>query len=163
MTPVAIFCNQCGAPLQPEFAACPKCGRTLTPALFPLSRLDRHLRTLAILWMIMGGLFLIPAAGLMVFAGSIHIVIHQQSWGDGIFPLLLYIGGSTLLILGAGGFCVGLGLTQRQPWARPTAIFLGFLALFHPPFGTALGVYTLWVLLADERGDHSDYSNRVAG
>jgi hypothetical protein len=163
MTPIAMFCNQCGAPLQPEFAACPKCGRTLTAALSPLSRLDRHLHTLAILWMIMGGLFLIPAAGVMIFARSIHVVIHRQSWGEGIFPLLLYIGGGTLLLLGAGGVCVGLGLTQRQPWARPTAIFLGFLALFHPPFGTALGVYTLWVLLADERRDQSRDSSRLTG
>jgi hypothetical protein len=29
---------------------------------------------------------------------------------------------------------------------------LAILALFHPPFGTALGIYTLWVLLSDEGG-----------
>src|SRR6266852_3303715 len=46
--------------------------------------------------------------------------------------------------------CVGWGLLQRQPWARTIAIVLGILALFHPPFGTALGIYTLWVLLAAE-------------
>jgi hypothetical protein len=27
------------------------------------------------------------------------------------------------------------------------------LALFHPPFGTALGVYSMWVLLGDEGAD----------
>jgi hypothetical protein len=41
----------------------------------------------------------------------------------------------------------------RASWARTAAIILGILALFHPPFGTALGVYSLWVLLADESGD----------
>jgi hypothetical protein len=53
----------------------------------------------------------------------------------------------------AVGVCVGLGLMYRASWARTAAIILGILALFHPPFGTALGVYSLWVLLADESGD----------
>ena len=49
---------------------------------------------------------------------------------------------------------------QRAPWARTTAIILGVLALFHPPLGTALGVYTLWVLVADEHGDEYRYLAR---
>jgi len=35
---------------------------------------------------------------------------------------------------------------NRQPWARPLAIIFGVLALLKIPFGTALGIYTLWVL-----------------
>ena len=35
---------------------------------------------------------------------------------------------------------------ERRPWARMLAIVLGVLALFKVPLGTALGVYTLWVL-----------------
>jgi hypothetical protein len=37
-----------------------------------------------------------------------------------------------------------------------TAIVLGILALFHPPFGTALGIYTLWVLLPTESAAEYD-------
>jgi hypothetical protein len=65
------------------------------------------------------------------------------------------------VILAAGGMCVGLGLMQRAPWARMAGIILGALALFHPPFGTALGVYSLWVLLADENGDEYRYLTRA--
>jgi hypothetical protein len=39
---------------------------------------------------------------------------------------------------------------NHERWARMTAIVLGIIALFHPPFGTALGIYTLWVLLPAE-------------
>jgi len=46
----------------------------------------------------------------------------------------------------------GWGLLQRAPWARLLALILAFLALFNVPFGTAIGVYTLWVLLPDESG-----------
>jgi hypothetical protein len=37
-----------------------------------------------------------------------------------------------------------------KSWARIIAIVVGCLNLIHVPFGTALGVYTLWVLLKDE-------------
>ena len=51
------------------------------------------------------------------------------------------------LVSGAAGIAAGWGLLQRQPWARILAIVLGCTSLFDMPFGTALGIYTLWVLL----------------
>lgn len=38
------------------------------------------------------------------------------------------------------------GLFERQPWARTLGLVLGIFALVRIPFGTALGIYTLWVL-----------------
>jgi hypothetical protein len=37
---------------------------------------------------------------------------------------------------------------HREQWARTVAIILGVISLFNVPFGTALGIYTLWVLLS---------------
>jgi len=154
-----MFCNRCGTELQPDFLVCPKCGRQIGDPVAGLAkaRLESHLRTLGILWMVISGLFLFPALGLMIFGRGIHFVLHQQEQLPGFLPLLLSIAGGSLLILAAGGICVGLGLMHHLPWARVAAIILGVLALFHPPFGTALGIYTLWVLLADEHGDEYRY------
>jgi hypothetical protein len=105
------------------------------------------------LWMVIGGLFLIPAVGLMAFGRGMHFVLHRQEPWPGLFQLFLVLASGTLVVLAAGGLCVGMGLRQRAPWARTAALILGVLALFHPPFGTALGVYSLWVLLADESGE----------
>jgi len=48
---------------------------------------------------------------------------------------------------GALGALVGIGLLRRERWARPLALVVGVLMLIKIPFGTALGIYTLWVLV----------------
>ena len=60
--------------------------------------------------------------------------------------LLRSIGG--MLLAGALiGVVAGWGLLERRPWARMLAIVLGCFNLVDMPFGTALGIYTMWVLL----------------
>jgi len=44
-------------------------------------------------------------------------------------------------------------LLQRENWARIFALVMGFIALLNVPLGTALGVYTLWVLLPSQSDD----------
>jgi len=41
----------------------------------------------------------------------------------------------------------GLGLSRKTTWGRPVAILAGCVALFSFPFGTALGIWTLVILL----------------
>jgi uncharacterized membrane protein (DUF2068 family) len=50
-------------------------------------------------------------------------------------------------------FVAGWGLLKMRPWGRKFALVMAFWALLHPPFDTALGVYTLFVLLPDATGD----------
>jgi hypothetical protein len=73
-----------------------------------------------------------------------------------VAPLVLSIIGGSLFIVAGGGILVGWGLLKFQPWARMAAIVLGIVSLLHPPFGTALGIYTLWVLLSDQGGMEYD-------
>jgi hypothetical protein len=154
-----MFCNRCGARLQPDSVACPKCGKRIGDPVSAVaqSRLERHLHIVGILWIALGALFAIPAAIFLLVGTSAGVILHRQDFLPGILPLLISIAAGTLLILAVGGICVGVGLMQHRPWARVTGIILAVLALFHPPFGTALGIYTLWVLLADESGNEYAY------
>jgi Na+/melibiose symporter-like transporter len=103
--------------------------------------------------MVVGALFLIPSIALMIMGGVVHVTLPgTEQFVRNFGPVLLYLLGSSLLIVAAGGICVGWGLMQHRPWARVTALILGVLALFHPPLGTALGIYTLWVLVGDDGG-----------
>ena len=54
------------------------------------------------------------------------------------------------IIWGVVHIAVGVPLRQRKPWARLVALMLGGVDLLLLPYGTALGVYTLWVLLNEE-------------
>ncbi len=150
-----MFCNQCGNELQPGYNHCPKCGRAVSWPTGGLAqgRLQRHLRTLGILWIIVGALWLVPSVGLMTLGGLTRLVIPgSEALAHNVGPFVMFLLGGSLLVVGVGGILVGWGLMHRQPWARMVAIILGIIILFHPPFGTALGIYTLWVLLSDEGG-----------
>src|SRR5438067_1113116 len=55
------------------------------------------------------------------------------------------------ILWGAAHVVVGVPLRRQRPWARIMALMLGSIDLLLLPYGTALGTYTLWVLLG-ERG-----------
>jgi len=55
-----------------------------------------------------------------------------------------------LVVISLPGMFAGIGLLKMQPWARIVAIIVGVLHILSFPLGTALGVYTLWVLLNAE-------------
>jgi hypothetical protein len=104
---------------------------------------------LGVLWIIFSVLRLIPGVAMMVLG-------HMR------FPFMLmpipapmrvflapFLGGIGLLLSGfaIAGAIAGWGLMARCPWARMLAIVLGCISLIHFPLGTALGIYTLWVLV----------------
>ncbi len=55
----------------------------------------------------------------------------------------------------------GIGLLRRASWGRVMTIVMAVLALIHPLLGTALGIYTLWVLAPGMSGQ--EYEQMAAG
>lgn len=55
-----------------------------------------------------------------------------------------------LSLLALPGLAAGWGLLKRRRWSRILALIVGAMNLLNVPFGTALGVYTIWVLMQDE-------------
>jgi hypothetical protein len=55
-----------------------------------------------------------------------------------------------LLVLALPGLITGWGLLNYRPWARIVNIVLSIIDLFGFPVGTALGVYSLWVMFQPE-------------
>src|SRR5713101_76470 len=95
-----MFCNHCGTELQPDYKLCPKCGNAIGPAR-PVAtsspgRLERHLRTLGILWIVVGVLFLIPSIIALAVGSIAHVAITgSEGMARALGPLVLsLIGGS---------------------------------------------------------------------
>jgi hypothetical protein len=142
-----MFCDQCGTELQSGQNFCPKCGKPLgTSVGAPTpSRIAGHIRLLGILWLAISGIRLIPGLVLTtIFSSSAELLPPDV---PGFVPALLQDMGALFLGSAVLGVITGWGLLKRQSWARMLAIVFGCVSLLDVPFGTALGIYTLWVLL----------------
>lgn len=67
--------------------------------------------------------------------------------------ILLIIGtlvGGGFIALSIPGIIGGIGLLKHKNWARILILILSALDLICIPIGTALAVYTVWVLLQEE-------------
>jgi len=83
-------------------------------------------------------------------------------WGlDSLLSRTLFSAGIVLALFGVLHLVLAWGLFEREPWARFLGLALGFLALLRFPLGTALGIYTLWVLLPESSG--SEYERLAQG
>jgi len=150
-----MFCDGCGAAVQPGQAFCSRCGKQIIGPVSPVypipGRVKQHVHLLGILWYAISALNAVGGLILLVVSNTLIPHLHQmgapQETPTSFLSTLLGIVGVIVLAKAAFGFLAGWGLTQGEGWARVLALVLAFLALFNIPFGTAIGVYTLWVLL----------------
>jgi hypothetical protein len=149
-----MFCDGCGEGLQGSQNFCPKCGKEVREGIhlaYPRpNRVQEHVRLLGILWLAMAALNAVGGLVLLIVANTIFFPGAEPVRGPIFLHPLLTVVSTLILIKASASFAAGLGLLQRQPWARILTLILAVLSLFSPPFGTALGVYTLWVLLPAE-------------
>lgn len=157
-----MFCQNCGTQIQPGQQFCSKCAMPLVGyAPQQKWRLQRHLHLLGIFWIAYSAIHALAGISLMMVA---NIVFGHQGLASGapsfLQPLLSTIG-ILLLVKSVLGVAAGWGLLQHLDWARVLAIVLSFISLFNVPFGTALGIYTLWVLLS--QGAEAEYRTLAQG
>src|SRR5437764_8197813 len=106
-----------------------------------------HVKVLGVLHIIFGLLGLLAAFG--IFAGSMLGGMFSGSLG-GMIGISM-IGSFAAVIVAAyaiPGLIAGYGLLKFRSWARILTIVLALFELLRFPFGTCLGIYSLWVLLS---------------
>jgi hypothetical protein len=111
--------------------------------------MKKHIELLGILYLVYSGLALIVAAFCFMLMSGIGFLAHDAV-AMGILGTIGMIICIVITVLAVPGIIAGIGLLKMKAWARIVAIIVGCLNLLHFPFGTALGVYTLWVLLNNE-------------
>ena len=108
--------------------------------------MEQHLSVLAVLYIVLGFIGMIFAVfvftvfvGGGLLSGDEEAIFVTSIVGTGV--------GIFLAVTSLPGIIGGFGLLKKKSWARILLIILGCLNLLNVPLGTALGVYTLWVLL----------------
>ena len=150
-----MFCNGCGAELSPDSNFCSSCGTrvgAVAASSMIAGRVARHVRLLAILWLVMSGLRVVGGGVLLGIAFTIFnpsgIPATVPPPVRGLLQTFFILLGGFVLLQALVGFAAGWGLLERESWARTLTLVLGILALFNLPLGTILGIYTLWVLMS---------------
>jgi len=54
------------------------------------------------------------------------------------------------IIISVPGIFAGIGLYNRKEWARILTLILSVIEIFSFPFGTAIGIYSIWALIQPE-------------
>jgi hypothetical protein len=163
-----MFCDGCGAAVQPGQLFCNTCGKQIIGAAGITQsvpgRVERHSHLLAILWFALSALNGIGGLILLLLGNALFPHLRQMG-APPEMPVSFFVAlfdtlGILVLAKAVVGFYAGWGLMQRDRWARVLLLVLAFLSLINIPFGTALGVYTLWVLLPNS--SQQEYDTLVA-
>jgi hypothetical protein len=144
------------------------------PLYVPIPRVPRHLQTLGVLWCVFG-VYRIASGLLGMFFVRIATMGHfgvdwpfgrfggplgpfGPQWMNAMIPFI-----AIMIAVSAGlALLVGYSLLTRRPWGRTLAIIVAILSLLKIPFGTALGIYTLWVLApADSGAEYDSIADRT--
>ena len=99
---------------------------------------------------------LVGLSTLALGVGAVALIASASRGGSGgqvaagltaaIFLALALIA----IVWGAAHVVVGVPLRRRQSWSRIMALVLGAVELLLLPYGTALGIYALWLLLSEQ-------------
>jgi hypothetical protein len=135
------------------------------PALrSPESQVD----LVGVLFWVWGGLtILIGASTLALGMAAASLISAAAEAGRGQFAASLTAATFTLfallaIIWGAVHVAAGVMVRRRRHWSRLGAILLGSVDLLLLPYGTALGIYALWVLLHEDAKRLFDAPPRMA-
>ena len=118
--------------------------------------METHVRVLAILHLVFGGIGVVAAIFFFALFGGITSLIGMNAPNEDALIAIPIVGGIGALLvfftllLSVPSIIAGIGLLSHRPWSRILTLVLSGLELIHVPFGTILGFYGFWVLLSKE-------------
>jgi hypothetical protein len=112
----------------------------------------KHINLLGVLYLVWGALgVLLGLAMFLLAAGASALAysVAREGMAAGVTAVSLTLFGVLLLAGGATNAWIGHGIRRHRGLARLFGLAFALLNLFLFPFGTALGIYSFWVLLSN--------------
>lgn len=154
-----MFCSACGIAIAPGQNICPQCGRPVLPVVpapvpgiqFEVEKFRSNIEALSVVWFVYAGVTLLFGFAKLTFAkaffsGGFGPWMHG-SMPPWFFPMALQFAWIGIIVRAALAVVAGWALMEHQEWGRIVAIVIAILSLIHPLLGTALGIWTLVMLL----------------
>ena len=113
--------------------------------------MESHVKTVGILWIVWGALGLIIGifiASILIGAGFLANIESGDTEALGILSIIATFITGFCLIFSLPDIIIGIGIMKHKQWARILGFILAALTLLSIPFGTALSIYTFYVLLS---------------
>lgn len=173
-----MYCAGCGNLLDPDQQVCGKCGKPVVaspipsgPAPLPYptgNRVQRHIQSLGYVWIAYACWSLLQVAVAATFITGMsgmfgnrflnpmtmwsHFPFYNAPW---LITLITVVTVGRAILSGA----TGVALLTKAPWGRTLALVAAFLTVLKPLTGTAVAVYTFWVLMpATSRSEYDAIS-----
>jgi hypothetical protein len=110
-----------------------------------------HKRILGILYIVVGSLQLVALTGVSFFLTAMMPFVAEEAGPEGsailnllgsMIPFLFW---ALILVFAIPSIIGGIAILNEKSWALTLLLVIGCFKLFSFPFGTALGIYTIWV------------------
>lgn len=119
--------------------------------------MESHKRILGILYIVSGMMHLIGMLLLSLLFSLFFPMIFEHAEVDDqwvlvwIVPFIRAIAAIVIILIAIPSLLGGWGLLTQKTWSMTLVLIIGCLKLFSFPFGTAIGIYTIWVYAEDHR------------
>jgi len=113
------------------------------------NKMEKHLTIVAALQV---GFSLLGILAAIIVYSVLHSVMHIADDPEAARVLTIVARWVSLflLLISVPGLIGGIGLFMKKSWARILVLIISVLDLLNIPIGTAVAVYTIWVLVQDD-------------
>jgi hypothetical protein len=116
---------------------------------------ERHVNLLGVLASLWGALAMLVGVSMLLLATGAIVQLVDPGGASvglaaGVTAAIFITIGAFALLWGGAHVWAAMLLKRRQPLGRVLTLALAVTNLLVLPFGTALGIYALWVLLTNE-------------
>jgi hypothetical protein len=111
--------------------------------------MEGHVTAVGALCIGLSVLCILGGGFLFVLLAGIGFLSHDQD-ASMILSTIGFIIAGFLVIISIPGIIGGIGLLKRREWARILVLIISALNLLNIPIGTAVGAYSIWVLVQRE-------------
>jgi hypothetical protein len=111
--------------------------------------MENHIKAVGILSIGLSALAILIGGFVFFLLAGIGIAVHEEE-ASIILPTIGIVVGVFFLLISIPGIIGGLGVLKQKEWARILVLIISALHLLNFPIGTAIGAYSIWVLVQPE-------------